>query len=254
MRIGDLRHLASGHRGLAGFAIGVVAAATLTGGGVALAAIPSNSTGQYTACVLKRTGTVRIIDSQAGKRCRAKEKTVSWSKGWQHRGTWSAGVGYAVGDVVVQNGSSFVAKIRSRGAAPSATPTAWGLLAQAAATGTPGPAGPAGPAGPVGAAGPAGPVAVHYALSGPLFVNAGEQASGDAPCPAGESVIGGGAIVSSADTAVGINSSYPFDGDGVGAFLPNSGWTADVNNASAAGSGFAVYAICTKASSASVVP
>jgi hypothetical protein len=209
--------------------------------------MPSTSTGRYTACVLKKTGAVRVIDYQAGKRCTTKEKTISWSKGWRYRGTWAAAVSYAVGDVSVQNGSSYLAKIRSTGKAPAANPAAWGLLAQAAA-------GAQGPAGPVGARGPAGPVNLTYVQSGPSGVAAGEQDGVDVDCPDGMTVTGGGIANASTSTAVTLNSSYPFDNDSDADILPNNGWSADINNETADMVFFNVYAICTTATSVVGLP
>jgi hypothetical protein len=243
MRIKLVRRLTADHRGLVGFAVGVVTVGTLAGGGVALAAIPSSSTGQYTACVLKKTGAVRIIDYQSDKRCTGKEKTIQWSKGWRYRGTWSATAAYAVGDLAVQSGSSYLAKTRSTGLAPEANPSNWGLLAKA---GTPGAQGPTGPAGPAGPAGSAGPVALHYVSSGPFSVEAGQQDGADATCPPGTSVTGGGVYNGSTDTRVSVNTSYPFDGDDSDNVL-DDGWSADLNNGSEASVMFAVWAVCTSA-------
>jgi hypothetical protein len=71
---------------------------------------------------------------------------------YQYRGAWSASTPYNEGDVVLYNGSSYVAATGVIGAAPPGAP--WGQLA---AKGDPGPAGALGPAGPAGAPGPAGP-------------------------------------------------------------------------------------------------
>ena len=66
------------------------------------------------------------------------------------------------------------------------------------------------------------------------------------------SVTGGGLYNASEDIGVSLNASYPFDGDGMaGGFLPNDGWEAFVNNTGAEYVSFAVYAICTSASSVS---
>jgi hypothetical protein len=95
-------------------------------------------------------------------------------------------------------------------------------------------------------------VALKYALSGPSSVAPGEQAGADAVCPSGMSVTGGGLYNESEDTGVTLNASYPFDGDGmVGGFVPDDGWTAYVNNTSTETVSFAVYAICTSATSVS---
>jgi hypothetical protein len=87
--------------------------------------------------------------------------------GIAYQGMFNAATSYAVGDVVVFQGSSYVSLIApNAGNAPDSSPTAWGLLAAqgaqglAGATGAAGgtgPAGSSGPQGPQGAAGPVGP-------------------------------------------------------------------------------------------------
>lgn len=126
------------HRGTTGFATGVLTVVVVSGVPLAIAAIPSSSTGAFTACVNKTSGAVRIIDYQAGKRCTTRERTVGWSKGYRYRGAWSASVLYATLDVVTRNGSSYVAKTGSEGKTPSSSSGYWGLLA---AAGAPGPQG-----------------------------------------------------------------------------------------------------------------
>ena len=123
------------HRGVTGFAVGVIATMTIAGGGVALASIPSSSTAKFTGCVAKQGGALRVIDAQAGKKCKSSEKKITWSKGWTHRGGWASGTTYKPGDVVTQSGSSYVAKSKSTGVSPSADASEWGLLAAAGATG-----------------------------------------------------------------------------------------------------------------------
>ena len=126
MGTSQARGFVAKHRGAAGFAAGVLAASAI-GGGVAIAAIPASNTGAVTACV-KTTGAVRIIDFQAGKRCVTGERTIAWTKGYRYRGAWSATGTYAVLDVVTSGGSSYVAKVGSRGKAPATTAAYWGLL------------------------------------------------------------------------------------------------------------------------------
>ena len=109
------------HRGVTGFAVGVIATMTIAGGGVALASIPSSSTAKFTGCVAKQGGALRVIDAQAGKKCKSSEKKITWSKGWTHRGGWASGTTYKPGDVVTQSGSSYVAKSKSTGVAPGPT-------------------------------------------------------------------------------------------------------------------------------------
>ena len=255
----SVRPLASGHRGLTGLGVGLVVAATVAGGGVALAAIPSSSTSQYTGCVAKQNGAVRIVDFQAGKRCTAKEKTISWSKGWRYRGTWSASFAYAVGDVVVQNGSSYLAKVRSTGKTPSGNASVWGLLAQSGTAGAVGPAGPAGPAGPVGqqgATGPEGPgLDLVYVRTGPHSVDPGATEV-DLFCADGLSAIWGG-VSNSSDLNVELRGSLPIadnmlipgaDDD----TIPDNGWAIQLYNSGAGVSGIvAFYAVCGSASTVS---
>ena len=160
MRV-NFRRTVSGNRAVTGFVVGVIATMTIAGGGVAIASIPSSSTAKFTGCVAKTGGALRVIDAQAGKKCKSTEKTISWSKGWTHRGAWASGTAYKPGDVVTQNGSSYVARVKSTGSSPAGSATAWGLLAAAGATG------PAGATGATGATGchrgdrrhgPSGPV------------------------------------------------------------------------------------------------
>ncbi len=83
----SIRDMYTRHRFAVGLAAGLVIAA-LTAAGVAVASIPSSKSGAITGCVSKGNGAVRIIDSQAGKHCRAGERTISWSKGYRYRGRW----------------------------------------------------------------------------------------------------------------------------------------------------------------------
>jgi hypothetical protein len=58
----------------------VVLVAIIVGVGVAAAAIPDSSTGIITACYQKQRGMLRVIDAQAGQRCRKSERQLSWSQ------------------------------------------------------------------------------------------------------------------------------------------------------------------------------
>lgn len=139
-----------------GFLAGALAVGVLASGGAALAAIPSSTTGQFTACVAKVGGAVRIIDAQSGKQCTRRERTVRWSVGWRHLGAWAASTAYKAGSVVTVSGSSYVAKVASTGKAPGSNPSAWGLIAAAGATGAPGATGATGASGATGATGATG--------------------------------------------------------------------------------------------------
>ena len=146
-------------------------------------------------------------------------------------------------------------KAKGQSCRASERPLRWnqrGLQGARGVAGTPGAAGPTGPTGATGPTGPAGPVALKYVLSGPMSVAPGTQDGAEVECPSGMSVVGGGAYVDSEDTSVSINTSYPFDSTPMqGGFVPNGGWAAYVNNPTADWVPFAVYAVCTSASSAS---
>jgi hypothetical protein len=75
-----------------------------------------------------------------------------------------------------------------------------------------------------------------------IAVDAGTQALATAVCPAGTRVLGGGAASTSSDTAVNLNSSYPFKRR-VGASTQFS-WQVEMNNASANQTGVIPVAIC----------
>ena len=72
--------------------------------------------------------------------------------------------------------------------------------------------------------------------SAALTSNAGTQTHGSVVCPTGKVPLGGGVFFSSGSVLANINSSYP----------TATGWSADVNNASASASSFNVYVTCSK--------
>lgn len=59
---------------------GVVVLAGILSAGIAAAAIPNSSTGIITACYQKNKGMLRVIDAQAGERCRSSEIQLSWNQ------------------------------------------------------------------------------------------------------------------------------------------------------------------------------
>ena len=91
--------------------IGGLVAGTLLVGGISWAAIPTSTTGVYYGCANKNTGALRVIDYQAGKRCTAAERTITWN---QKGATGAKGAPGATG----ANGANGAA-----GAAGSAGPT-----------------------------------------------------------------------------------------------------------------------------------
>lgn len=235
-------------RGVAVIAGGVLSAAIVIGGGVAIASIPSSTTGTITACVKNSSGAVRIIDAQAGNHCGAGEANVTWSKGYSYRGAWSAAVAYRVLDVVTSGGSSYLAKAPSTGSSPTTHPTLWGVLAARGATGPQGPQGLQGLQGPQGPTGPQGPAgASGYNVVTQYFtVNTGTQFLADVQCPAGQVPVGGGAHYGNA---------FPGQGNVQWAYVSESsidesrtGWAATlVVTPSQGNSFFEVNAICINA-------
>lgn len=115
--------------------VGVVCAAlgaTIVGG-IAWAAIPSTNNGQISACyptsgVAK--GQLRVIDYQAGERCRAGEAPISWQKyGLRFRGAWASTTGYTRDDLVTDRDGVFVAIANNTARRPGSNPTYWTGLA-----------------------------------------------------------------------------------------------------------------------------
>jgi hypothetical protein len=244
------------HKGLIGFAVGVAAAMTIAGGGVALASIPSSSTAKFTGCVAKTGGALRVIDAQAGKKCKSSEKTISWSKGWTHRGAWASGTAYKPGDVVTAGGSSYVAKVKSTGAAPASSPTAWGLLAAAGANGTNGAQGAKGDKGDKGDQGIPGPVNITYQTSSQVLANGITDTYFVTCSPLFSGInqhVTGGGVTSSA-TAVAVQESGPYDSSGIFGDIdtvPDDGWKVTVRNFSGGNATLTIYAACVDASSVS---
>ena len=156
MSFASLSALATRGRLTAGAVSGVLVLGAMAGTGVAVAKIPSSSTGQITACVAKPSGTTRIINAQKGKKCRAGEKTISWSRGWSYRGGWRSTTSYKVGDVVLSGGTSYLARKRSKAAKPGVATTVWVPLSTAGANGASGAVGATGAQGLKGDTGAAG--------------------------------------------------------------------------------------------------
>lgn len=172
-RFSTLRTGSSTHRTL-GAALAGVAAGALVAGGIAVATVPSSTSGQITACYRASTGALRIIDVQRGQKCRSGERALTWGPSYAWRGAWSSTRSYPAGSVVVVRGATYVARIAvPAGRAPAGTGTTWwGLLAAAGATGATGATGPTGAAGTAGTDG-------RTILSGTLAPDARDGSLGD---------------------------------------------------------------------------
>ena len=131
-----------------GLIVGVVVG-LMVGGGIAWAAIPDDASRAITACYPKSgaaKGALRVIDYQAGERCKAGEGTLTWQQqGMRWRGPWNTTTNYAQNDVVQYNGASYVAATNPAVGHPPGGFLVWALLASRGATGPQGPPGPAGP-------------------------------------------------------------------------------------------------------------
>lgn len=80
------------------------------------------------------------------------------SSGFVYQGDYSSTVNYALGDVVIWQGSSYTSLVAgNHGNTPSLSPADWGLLAEQGPQGATGAAGAAGPQGPQGLPGSVGP-------------------------------------------------------------------------------------------------
>lgn len=123
----------------------------LGGTSVGLAAIPDSRTGALTACMKRSTGSIRLIDEQAGKRCVSGETLIRWNQ---------TGARGTAGPAGVQGPSGPKGDAGTTGAAgpvgPRGESGALGPVGPQGQTGPPGPQGPQGERGPVGAAGPKG--------------------------------------------------------------------------------------------------
>lgn len=214
----SLGETSSRHPVTAGLFVGLAVATILGGGGIALAAIPSTSTGTYTGCVVRQTGAIRVIDRQDGERCTRREKTIAWSKGWRYRGVWSTSAQYKVGDVALAGGATYLARRSSTGATPSTSTAAWRILAQAP------------------------PFRYSFDFQ---HIQPGQHVDVKTHCPEDWSLTGGGVSTPSGNLAVTVHTSAPIDDESDPDLFPNNGWLAHVNNGSGAAVTANVYAICT---------
>ena len=147
------------------FVSAAAAALVAAAGGIAYSAIPS--AGVIHACYLNGVGSLRVIDTSAGQRCRRNETAIFWD---QHGTagpvgpTGPAGPVGATGATGQSGPAGATGTAGARGATGAAGAT--GTSGVAGATGPAGPAGPTGLVGPAGATGPAGPQGIQ-GLVGP---------------------------------------------------------------------------------------
>jgi hypothetical protein len=133
--------------------------------GIGYATIPAAG-GRINGCYEKRTGILRVIDSEAGAKCTSFETPISWNQQGQRGPTGPAGAG-------------------GRGpTGPKGEAGAIGMRGPTGAAGAQGADGRVGPTGPAGVPGPTGPKG-DRGLDG---VNVSSRAIGpDANCPYGGS-------------------------------------------------------------------
>ncbi len=101
------------------------------GGAVVWATIPDNTTGTITACYPTSgtsQGALRVINYQAGTRCKAGEALLQWpSRSFRWRGAWTSTTAYTVNDVVRYNGSAYIAYKANTNIVPTNT-AYWNLM------------------------------------------------------------------------------------------------------------------------------
>jgi hypothetical protein len=172
------RRLRLGRRSLILVGVVVLAAA----GGIAYASIP-DSAGTYTACMLKATGTVRLIDrslppSSLLSHCTAYETQISWNQVGPQGPPGPKGATGPQGPAGAQGANG--------------DPGPQGPQGDPGLRGATGDTGPKGDDGPQGAQGPAGSFTGHFVSPNGLFsidvANSGIKLQG----PAGNAKLDGG--------------------------------------------------------------
>lgn len=131
-------------------------AATLLASGVAVAAGNIDvRRGTVIACqkpTISETmpGTLRIVESET--ECQTEETAISWESGWRFRGEWVVANAYEIGDVVIKDGTTYLANKPSTSNDPTIdTGDTWdAITSSGAGSGAQGPAGPKGETGAPG--------------------------------------------------------------------------------------------------------
>ena len=142
---------------------------TVTGGALAFAAIPDATTQQFSGCVSKTTGFLRVIDPSKGQKCTSTgflaETAISWNQTGPAGAAGLPGTAGSVGPVGPAGPAGLTGLVGPAGlrgavgpAGPAGAAGLAGLIGPAGPQGSVGAAGPAGGVGPAGPAGPAGPI------------------------------------------------------------------------------------------------
>jgi hypothetical protein len=118
-------------------------------GGIATAAIPNSTSKVFHACYKSKTGAVRIIDYQRGKRCARGEKLIAWNQKGARGPVGARGIAGTRGATGPKGTQGASGPKGVRGPA--------GLQGPGGPSGARGPIGPTGPRGEVGMRGPEGP-------------------------------------------------------------------------------------------------
>jgi collagen triple helix repeat protein len=174
-----------------------VIAFAITAGGVAYATIPG-SNGTINGCYEKRTGILRVIDTNTGAKCTSYETPINWNQQGQKGPTGPAGAQGLKGDAGApgDRGPTGAAGVQGENGAagPQGAMGATGAAGPQGPTGAAGLRGAVGPTGPQGATGDPGPTYAAgsgLALSGNVFsIPSGAIAGGRFGLVADESLTG----------------------------------------------------------------
>ncbi len=231
---------------LAGLALGAALA-----GGVAWATIPADNV--YTACKLRATGTIRLIDPSGPSnsllsRCTSYETQITWNQQGPKGAQGLQGIPGpqgGKGDTGAQGAAGMNGVDGKDGQAgtngTNGVDGAPGAPGDPCLPANPACVGPTGPPGVDGEAGPAGGLSGRVIVSDSTTVGFGEYLV-DVSCPAGTLVTGGGATANAFSAgSIAISRSFPHETSF------QSGWRAYGANTTTAQVTFTVYAICAAA-------
>jgi hypothetical protein len=144
--------------------LSVATLALAVGAGVAYATIPASGSGVISGCFEKRTGILRVIDAEAGKKCTQYETPISWNQQGPKGDRGEIGQPGPNGDTGLTGPPGPKGEKGDLG--PQGERGLDGPSGPQGAAGQTGPRGPQGERGPLGPAGPAGGVASIESLWG----------------------------------------------------------------------------------------